>query len=244
MIDIHTHILPGVDDGATTMEEALDMAKHAVESGIHTLVVTPHCNRQGIENFNDSVLEDKFHYFQYRIQKENIPLKILYGMEVYGTEEVPTLLKRGKLASINNSRYLLIEFDFLKDLSLVDYVLNEVLDQGYVPIIAHPERYPFVQKHPDIVYEWMVQGCTLQINKGSILGSFGNRARDTSFFLLERGLASFVASDAHNCLHRNVDMRKVRNMVASHFSSEYADCLLEANPMRVIQNKPLVRRRA
>lgn len=241
MIDIHTHILPSMDDGSKSIEESIQMAKIAAESGVHTLVATPHCNIEGrFDNYYNEVFEERFQAFAKAVQEEQIPLQVMPGMEVFATEEVPELLKEGKLITLNHSRYLLMEFSFREDLSLTQFLINEVTSQGCHPIIAHPERYPYVQRHPEMVYEWLERGCFLQVNKGSILGSFGSRPRITSLILLEHNLVSFIASDAHSSIHRTTSLSEVSHIISNYFSKEYADIIMEENPKRVVEDKELL----
>jgi len=241
MIDIHTHILPGIDDGSRTMENSIVMAKAASESGVHTIVVTPHCNLEGLfDNYYGDVLEEQFHAFELEVKKEQIPLKVMLGMEVYGTEEVPKLLQQRKIITLNHSRYLLMEFGFREDLPLTEFLLNEVINLGFHPIIAHPERYPYVQRKPNIVYDWMALGCSIQINKASFTGGFGYSAKNTSLVLLEHNLVTVIASDAHDSCHRTTDLSEVYQFISNNYSEEYADILLEENPKRIIEDKELI----
>lgn len=241
MIDIHTHILPGMDDGSVSIEESIGMARMAAESGVSILVATPHCNLPGVfDNYDSSNFENILINLRKALQKEQIPIEILPGMEVYGTEEVPNLLRKGRLITLNYSRYLLMEFSFREDLLLTEYLIHEVKDLGYLPIIAHPERYPYVQKHPGIVYDWIQQGCLVQLNKGSILGSFGTRTRNTAIALLECNLVSVIASDAHSSARRTTDLTMILEFIENNFSKEYAEILLAENPRRVIENTDLI----
>lgn len=241
MIDIHTHILPGIDDGSESMEDSILMAKMAAKSGVHTLIVTPHCNMEDtFDNYYGDVLEARFQAFVEAVKQEELPLQVFLGMEVFGTEEVPELLRKGKLITLNHSRYLLMEFAFHEDLTLAEFLITEIADQGYHPIIAHPERYPYVQKHPDIVNDWLERGCSIQVNKGSILGSFGRMARDTALALLEHNLVSLVASDAHSPLRRTTDLSEVYHFIRNYYSEDYADLLLEENPKRIVGDKELI----
>lgn len=244
MIDIHTHILPGIDDGSQTMSDSIRMAQIAADSGVDALIVTPHCNIEGLyENYYDDALVKRFRALETMIKEEKIPLDLYLGMEIYGTEEVPELLRKGRLVTLNQSRYLLLEFSFRKDLLLIDFIISEIKEQGYIPVIAHPERYPFVQKHPDIVYQWIDQGCAIQINKGSILGNFGFSARNTALYLLEYHLVSFIASDAHSPLQRTTDLSRVYQYIKSKYSEKYTEILFKENPRRVIEDKDLIKTR-
>lgn len=241
MIDLHTHILPGIDDGSQTMEDSIKMARIAFESGVHTLVVTPHSNREGIfDNYYDDSFVDRFIDLEIAIAKEQIPIKLELGMEVYGSEEVPYLLQEGKLISLNYTRYLLMEFSFQEDVALMEYLIYEITHQGYTPIIAHPERYPFVQRNPRTINRWIAQGCIIQVNKGSILGSFGYRARDTALYLLDHNLVSLIASDAHSPIRRTTEMSQIYSFISSKYTACYAELLLEENPKCIIENKDLI----
>ncbi|HWT26851.1 MAG TPA: CpsB/CapC family capsule biosynthesis tyrosine phosphatase [Mobilitalea sp.] len=242
MIDIHSHILPGIDDGPRTMEESLQMVRMASECGVQTIVATPHCNLEGVfDNYYGSMLEDRFRDFAEAVKREQIPVRVVLGMEVYGTESVPALLYKGRLISIHRSKYLLMEFKFKEDLSLTEFLIEEVVNQGFRPVIAHPERYPYVQKFPDIVYDWISKGCYLQVNKDSILGDFGHRAKSTAMFLLDRNLVSFVASDAHDLLHRTTELSEVYSYLKDYFSEGYADLLLKENPRHLLEDLELVK---
>lgn len=242
MIDLHTHILPGIDDGAESMEESIKMARIAYASGVRTLVVTPHCNRGGsYDNYYDERLGEHYNNFVAEVKKEKVPITILLGMEVYGDEEVPNLLHSGRLATINQSRYLLLEFAFEEGTLLMDYLINEVLNLGYIPIIAHPERYLYVQRHPDIISRWISQGCLIQVNKGSILGNFGFNARNTAMFLLEYNMVTVIASDAHSHIQRTTDLSRVYYYIKSMYSYEYAELLFQTNPKRILANEDLIK---
>jgi len=241
MIDVHAHILPGIDDGPETMSDALRMARSACDSGVSRLIVTPHSNIRGIfENYYEDTLIHHFHNFEAELIKENINLQVMLGMEVYATEEVPELLQKGRLTTLNQSRYLLLEFGFHEDILFIDFLIKELMHRGIVPVIAHPERYPYIQKHPDMIYRWLELGCSIQINKGSIMGSFGFRARDTALYLLEYHLVSMIASDAHSPSLRTTELTGIYSYLKSRYSEAYATLLLHDNPERVIENRDLI----
>lgn len=241
MIDIHTHILPGVDDGSDSMATSIQMARMAAKCGVTTIVATPHCNIEGeYENYESYIQEEIVQEFRQELKDQNINIDIVAGMEVYATEEVPELLLSGNIITLNYSRYLLIEFDFRENPSLIDYVLDEIRNQGLRPIIAHPERYPYVQDNPCIVYDWIYQGCSLQVNKGSILGSFGSKARNVAHYLMNQNLVSFIASDAHGMGRRTTNLGTTYQYISDHYSDEYADILFKENPNRVLEDLELI----
>ncbi len=241
MIDIHTHILPGIDDGSETMEDSLAMAEMALRCGVDTLVVTPHSNVEGVfDNYYDDAYIRCFRSLEEAIRQRGLPLTIVPGMEVYASEEVPELLRQGRLITLNHSRYLLMEFNFYECFDYIEYMLTEIIEAGYHPIVAHPERYHLIQKHTDIVCRFLEMGVSLQVNKGSILGSFGYRSRETVLDLLEHKLVSFIASDAHSPYRRTTDMSEVYHFIRRFCCAEYAHILFSENPKRVLKNIDLV----
>ena len=240
MIDIHAHIMPGIDDGAASMAETLVMLRTAAENGVHTIVATPHCNAENFyENYYDKYYMALFDKLVAEAEAENIPVKILPGMEVFADENILELVKQGRVITLGGSRYILIEFGMEKDLALINFITDELLAMGYVPIIAHPERYPYVQRAPHMAGKWLKSGCLLQANKGSILGAFGRHAQNAALYMLEHNMISFIASDAHGALHRTTVLSGVFDFICSNYSLEMAYMLLEDNPAKLIENREL-----
>ncbi len=239
MIDLHTHILPGLDDGSPDMEESLAMAELAVEGGVHTLVATPHSNQRGrFENYTSVKLRSAFDDFRKAVEDRNLPLRVLPGMEIFCTDDIRILIESGFLTGLNHSDYYLIEFPFDGEPGWMGDCLEEVLDLGKTPLIAHPERYFCVQDYPSFVFEWLQMGCRIQANKGSFLGRFGRHAERTVHILAECDLISCVASDAHSARIRTTYMDDVRVYLSDRFGSA-AGRLLEENPSRIIQNRKI-----
>jgi len=240
MIDIHAHIMPGIDDGAANLTESLMMLRAAAEHGVHTIVATPHCNTEDFyENYYDEYYMALFDKLVAEAKAENIPVKILPGMEVYASENILELVKQGRIITLGGSRYILIEFGMEKDLALIDFITDELLALGFVPVIAHPERYPYVQRAPQMAGKWLKAGCLIQANKGSILGAFGRYVQNTALYLLKHNMISFIASDAHGVLQRTTDLSGVFDFLCSNFSLEMAYMLLKDNPARLIENREL-----
>lgn len=240
MIDIHAHILPGVDDGAEKLDSALEMATLAVESGVTTVVATPHCvefSRQS--NLWGSELIHRIRDFQQALNNAGIPLEILPGMEIFGTENVPALLRKKRMIGLNESRYPLVEFPFYNYAGPATEILEEILELGMRPVVAHPERYQYVQEDPTILNLWVQMGCLLQINKGSLLGRFGPYERRLAFELVDRGFAFAVASDAHSPMVRTTWMQDVDRLLREEFSGAAAEVLLERNPQKLLHNETI-----
>lgn len=238
MIDIHTHILPGLDDGAADIYDSIEMAALAHEYGTKAIVATPHCNIPGIYgNYFGKEYCRVFKETKEIIQREQPGLLLLAGMEVYTTEDVPELLTDGKIFPINRTRYVLMEFDFAEDPDFADRMLRRVREVRAIPVVAHAERYEFVQDAPEIVWNWKKIGCEIQVNKGSFLGRFGTRARKTAFELLNHNLVTAVASDAHSPVQRTTCMADAYKHLRKEYSREYLDALFHVNPRNICNGR-------
>lgn len=238
MIDIHTHILPGLDDGSQDLESSLLMAEMAAESGVTAIVATPHSNLKGYyaNNYWDKELRGRLESFQEALNEAEIAVTIFPGMEIFGTQDVPELLREGRLIPLANSRYPLIEFPFQDYDQQATRVLEDVTAMGYRPVVAHPERYRYTQEFPPLLNRWVEMGCLLQVNKGSLLGRFGRAAELLSLSLLDRGFAAFVASDAHSPVVRTTWLMEVRDFLCEEYSESAAQLLLEDNPKKLLEN--------
>lgn len=240
MNDIHVHILPGVDDGARNMETALAMAALAAESGVRAIVATPHSNLSAERpNYWGPALQGRFAAFQQALRDAEIPVTLFPGMEIFGTPQVPELLRQGKLISLASSRYVLVEFPFRDYGQQATRILEDVAAAGYRPVVAHPERYRYVQSSPALLNRWVELGCLLQVNKGSLLGRFGRREELLSLALVERGFAAFVASDAHSDVVRTTWMTEVRELLREEFSPQLAQLLLESRAGQLLEDRDI-----
>ena len=241
MIDIHTHVLPGIDDGSSSMDESMEMLSLAEESGVKVLVTTSHCNIPNVfDNYASKDLERLWHHVEAEAKRIGIGLKLCRGMEIFATEELPDLLADGRVWTLNGTKYFLVEFDFGEDPDFCRYILGRCRDRGFRPIIAHPERYVFVQEDPELAYEWCRMGYGLQLNKGSLLGKFGPQAQIAAELLADHGLAACVASDAHSPYQRTTHMGQIREFLTEQFGEAYARLLLEENPLRILAGRDLL----
>ena len=240
MIDIHAHILPGLDDGSDRTRTSLEMAALAVRSGVTDLIATPHSNQRGrFENYASEELTAQFERLKGVLKQERIDLRLHLGMEVYATSDMAELYREGRLLTLAGSRYLLMEFGFHDDAYYMEHVLRDVMDTGVTPVLAHPERYHALQRLPEIMVDWVRAGVHLQINKGSLSGAFGNEAFRLAAEMLDHELVSFVASDAHRSDQRTTVLKDVYHWIAAHYSEHLAERLLRANPRRVLRDEPL-----
>lgn len=241
MIDIHSHILPGVDDGSGDMETSLELLRIAAESGVKTVVATPHCNiSDEFENYASEGLDRLFSRLRSEAAREGIQVEVIRGMEVFATEDMAELLADGRVWTLNGTKYFLTEFAFDEDPDFCFGVLSECRAAGFKPIVAHPERYFFIQDDPQIAFEMCRSGYGLQINKGSLLGRFGPEVRTVAERIVDHGLAACVASDAHGVRQRNTYMADVKRLLQDRFGEGYAKLLLEENPSRILRGRELV----
>lgn len=234
MIDLHSHILPELDDGSQSLQESLAMARMAVDSGIAVMAATPHCIDDRCRE-----VQDAYALLREALAEAQIPLKLLPGMEIFGTYDTARLLQEGKLLTLNRSRYPLIEFSFHSTGEEETQILRSVCRAGFRPVVAHPERYAYVQRDPRIVNRWHRMGCLLQVNRGSLLGRFGRHAQRTAFELVDRGFAAAVASDAHSHRMRTPWMEDVWELLSREISPRCAAALLQENPRRILKNEEI-----
>lgn len=225
------------------MEDALEMARMAAESGVTHLIATPHCNLPFAEekNFVSAPLLERFLALQEQIRQANIPLSVYPGCEVFCTPDIPKLIRQGNLLTLANTNYLLVEFFFDEELSYMDDMLGMISAEGLIPVIAHPERYDSIQRTPHIIERWFRSGYIIQLNKGSILGRMGRHAQRTADWILDHGLAHAVASDAHSSVMRTPDMTQLREHLMDFCDPEYAKILLDLNPSRILNGRAVLR---
>ncbi len=241
MYDIHSHIVYGVDDGAQSLEEAVKMAELASMRGTKGLVATPHTNVPGsYGNFWGTEILEKIKMLREALKENYIDVQIFCGQEIFCTSRTAEYLKAGNIITLNNSKYPLVEFDFYEYSDSVYLKLEKIIAEGYVPIVAHPERYAFVGEDEDAAVRLKNMGCLLQVNKGSLSGKFGENAYFTARKLLEERLVDVIASDAHSPYMRTTNMIHIHEFVSEEYSQDYADILFKYNPRRILQNRDTI----
>ncbi|WP_027356953.1 tyrosine-protein phosphatase [Desulfofundulus thermocisternus] len=237
MIDLHVHILPGLDDGAPDPGEALSMAWLAVEDGIESLVATPHINGQYrpergfllgvVEQLNNLLL------------KYGIPLQVLPGAEYLLEPDLPERLDRGELITINDGgRYLLVELPAAFVPPYTERVLYELQLRGVTPVIAHPERHASFCRRPELLQALVSRGMAAQVTAGSLTGMFGREAARMAFYFLEHGLAHLVASDAHSSTGRKPVLSPALAEVERRLGAEAVRKIID-NSRRVVEGQAL-----
>lgn len=207
MIDIHSHIIPKIDDGSKSMEMTLEMLKNAEKDGTKEIVATPHY----LLEYGEATIKEVKEYVKEInsiIKKEGINLKVYGGQEVYFTENIIQYYLENKIGTINDSRYMLIEFSMTKfDENIFD-ILYELQVRNITPVIAHPERYKPIIKNPMVINRFIDEGYLFQMNSGSLEGIFGTDVKKTAEILLANGIYNFIGSDAHNIKNRDTGISK------------------------------------
>ena len=239
MVDIHCHILPEVDDGAWDMESAVAMARIARDCGVKKIITTPHFKGEPGELEVLGLFQYQLRRLQSRLKREAVEVELLPGAEVLCVPQTLELAQAGRLPTLGTGRYVLTEFYFDASAGFMDETLRTLQHLGYLPVVAHPERYGAVQRDPELASRWFHRGIVLQVNKGSVLGAFGRRAEDTAVRLLCRGIVHTIASDAHSPQVRTTNLEPVRRWCLDHLGQEYTKILLEDNPGRVATGKSM-----
>ena len=238
MLDLHIHILPGVDDGAQDYEDSIGMAELALKCGIRTVCATPHANQMGrYENFYTYEFSRRYDRLQEMLRSNQLPLQILEGQEIMASDDMLEKILDGRLISLNGTQYYLVEFPFGADPDWITDRLEDILSIDATPLIAHVERYYCVQYDPGFVYDWIQMGCVTQMNKGSIFGRFGSDVREVCMPLLNYELIHCMASDAHGPVRRTPWMRDAYEFLTKHFDLDYAEQLLTINPRNILNGR-------
>ncbi len=237
-IDLHTHILPGLDDGSKTLEESLEMAEMAVKQGIIKVVATPHVVEGIYENEKPLILE-KTRELQATLKKENIPLEVIPGSEVHISEHILTLLEKNELLTINDAgKYILLELPHFQPIPpYLDNLIFRLSIKGVKTIIPHPERNISVQENPNILIPLIGQGAMIQCTLSSITGHFGEEARQTMETLLKCRMVHLLASDMHNPGSRLSQFQESLQKVESLVGKEIVKNMITSVPEMILKGR-------
>jgi protein-tyrosine phosphatase len=237
MVDIHAHILPGVDDGARTLEESLEMLRIAAQSGTTDIVATPHANAQ----FPYDPAKIQSAYETLRSAAEGITINIHLGADFHlSYVNLLAALAEPQRFTINTHQYLMVELPDFFSISFISDTLLQLLSSRFVPIITHPERNISLQADLKEVEYWVHQGVRIQITAQSMTGRFGSDAKRAADKLLKSKLVHFVASDAHDCSDRRPDLTAAYKYVENLRNRAEADALFIHNPAATLYGAPLI----
>ncbi len=232
MIDIHTHLLFGVDDGAQTMEESIEMLKAAKAQGIDAMILTPHY-RHGMFAYPNDKIKENFTALQEHANM--IGIKLYLGTEHHVNSMILEYIQTGRVHTLAGTQYVLAEYKHDTEFEYIAKSVRDLLRNGYIPIIAHVERYMCMYEDLDRV-DWLRDvGAMIQVNANAILGMEGFKAKGFTKKLLKYGYVDFVASDSHDLKKRANNLGKCRDYLYKKYDERYVDKLIERNAMEILQ---------
>lgn len=239
MRDLHSHYLPGVDDGSKSIESTREMLNSAQKNGVTDILFTPHYI---LDSRFTSTKEQNLVIFNEikKIAKEEYNINIFLGNEVYCNSEMLRLYKEGKISTLNDSRYMLIEIPMYSKMNNIKSLFFELISNGIIPILAHPERYTAYYKDFEFFYELRNMGVLMQINYPSLMGTYGSKAKRMATKLLKMNLISFVGSDIHsNSEGKNEMIPKVEKKIKKLVGEQQFIEITANNFARVVRNEEI-----
>ena len=236
MIDVHSHILPNIDDGSRSIDETFNLIKEAKEAGFEGIICTSHY----MENYYETDRPERevwINAIHENLKNKNIEMNLYLGNEIYMSDNIIKLLEDGKATTMNDTSYVLFELPLnVEPMNLYDMVY-EMQQYKIVPILAHPERYSFVQTDPELIYDLIDKGVLMQANYGSIVGQYGKKAQMIVQKFLENNMIHMLGTDAHR---QNTIYPKIPEILVelkSLIGEEKLNELTTINPELVINNK-------
>lgn len=233
MIDIHSHLLYGVDDGAKTIDESVDIIRNLYKNGITDIILTPHYIEYSSYNSNKKSNLEKLDSLKKKLKEEGINVNLYLGNEIYINNNILSLLKKGEISSLNDSKYLLIELPMSGKYDNYVEIFKELIENGYKVILAHPERYNTFKKDINLIYELKNIGVLMQCNIESILKTYGKDSYKTIKKLAKNKLINFIASDIHHKKDYEY-INKARNKFKKYYSDSEIDDLLSNNQKDIL----------
>ena len=231
-IDLHCHLLPGVDDGPKTLKDALLMARSLADRGFSHVVATPHYIEDYSRDFRNRV-EEAYTRFKGALEAEKIPLTVYLGGELILLPDLVGLAKRRELPTLNGTRYVLLELPLYQPLPLyMEEIFFTLKARGYVPLLAHPERMEAFKGDITKIYKLARKGILMQVNMGSLAGLYGPSARSLARELLQNNLAAFLATDSHDAALPGLIEEKLQKL-------SFPGNLLGENPQKVLRDEEI-----
>ena len=238
MIDFHSHVLPGIDDGIKELEHTYEVLKEAEVAGFDTVIATSHY----MENFyeeNERRRKETVNKINRKCKKEGINVRVVVGSEIYITENILKLLKDKEASTIGGSKYILMETPMELLPINFNFVVDELKRKGYKIILAHPERYKFIQENPTIVEDFIDRGMYMQCNYASVIGKYGKEAKKTVELLLKHHLVHFMGTDVHRRLYTYPAVDKAIRRIIKITDEEYFEEISTINAEKVLNKEEL-----
>ena len=238
MVDLHQHLLPGLDDGSRDLDTSIAMARMAVEEGITHVVATPHASSR--YDFEPTLIAERLAVLRGALAEHGIPLQLGTGCDFHMSyENIRDALAHPRKYTLNASAYLLVELPDLAISPHVGELLYQLRLSGMVPILTHPERNPRLQADDERIKDWLRHDLLVQVTASSVLGQMGKAAERMAHRLLANRWVHFLATDAHDVRHRPPQMREAHRVVAERYGEQYADRLCTGNPLAVFEGRDL-----
>ena len=234
--DIHSHLFPGVDDGAQSMEMSMAMFRIAWENGIRCMILTPH-NKPARRNISQRSLGRGLEELQQAVRAQGMDIELFPGSEVYYRSDAAELLEQGEIPTMAGSSYVLVEFSPMDEFDYIRNGIYHLMAGGYRPILAHAERYKCISSSIGRAEELERMGCCIQVNADSIMGANGWHIKRFTRSLLKKRMVHFVATDAHNDSRRAPYLMNCAKYIGRHFGEDYVMRLLQVNPSRIIADE-------
>lgn len=238
MIDVHSHIIPQADDGSKSIEETFKMLKEAEQSGFTDIISTSHYI-EGHYELNKVDRQAWITALNAGMKKENININLYTGAEIFVSENMCDNIKSGAICTLNNTRYVLFELPMNTKTVYLEDVIFSLISMNLVPIIAHPERYSYVQKDPNILFDYIEMGVLFQSNYASVVGYYGKEAKNIVKKLLQHHMIHFLGTDNHrqNTIYAN--MNTILEELKKIISAEEIELLTNINPRKIINNEEI-----
>ena len=223
MTDIHSHILFDVDDGSRTLDESIKLLKQMTKVGFKNVILTPHYIKGSEYNSKNEEKKDKLKYIQKRLQDENININVFLGNEIFINKEIAELINNDIIHTLNNTKYILVELPFHNQIVALEDIIYELKIKGYIPIIAHPERYTHFQKNYKEVDRLREEGFLFQANYASILGCYGKDSQKLLKYMLKKHYIDYLGTDIHRLTNTNVidNFKKIEKNIIKITKQDY-----------------------
>ena len=236
MVDMHCHIMPGVDDGAKTRKEVQGMLKMEYENGVRTIILTPHYRKDMFEP-DFELIKKRFQYVKCEVENLGLDMEVFLGCEYHANSDMIKEIKGKPRFRINGGKYVLLEFSSAHTYQKIRDCVYQMINSGFKPIIAHIERYRNVVKDLNNVNELIELGAYIQVSSGAILGEDGLKAMLVSRTMLKKKMIHFIGSDSHDMKERCPNLKKCAEYVEKKVGTKYAQNLFVNNPQKILDYK-------
>ena len=240
MIDIHSHILPGIDDGSCNIEESISILKQAKNNNVTDIILTPHyiLGSEYNSSYTDNI--KIFNELKNVIKQEELDINLYLGNEVFVENNMIELLDKQEITTLNNTNYILFELPLNNSYNGLKDLIFELKVKGYIPVIAHPERYAFLKDNPSLIEDLIDKGALFQCNIGSFLGVYGKKVQEVALLFLKHNVISFIGSDIHSKNHSFYDIiKECKELMRKYISEREINNLFENNAKALLNNKEI-----